>query len=106
MIPNLFLILCGDQSASITHHQTSEGAHGNPVHEILTDYPRDAEESDWIRLLRFHPAEGRLEVITYSPAQDRLCDGLAHVGAWSDHQFSLDISAALKARGREASAAP
>ena len=93
--PNLFLVLCGDQSASITHHQTSEGAQGNAVHEILTDYPRTADDSDWLRLLRFHPAEGKLEVWTYSPAQDRLCDGLAHVPAWNDHQFTLDISGAI-----------
>lgn len=96
-IPNLFLILCGDQSASITHHQTSRGKHGNAVHEILTDYPRDADASDWVRLLRFHPDRGAIEVLTYSPAQDVLCQGLAHVPAWEDHQFTLDISEAIAA---------
>jgi hypothetical protein len=93
--PNLFLVLCGDQSASITHHQTSEGSHGNQVHEILTDYPRDADESDWLRLLRFDPARQIIEVWTYSPAQDRLCEGVGHRMAPSDHQFTLDIAGAL-----------
>jgi len=93
--PNLFLVLCGDQSASITHWQTSQGEHGNPVHEILTDYPRHADDSDWLRLLRFHPEEERIAALTYSPAQDRLCDGIRHVTEWSDHQFELDISAAI-----------
>jgi hypothetical protein len=93
--PNLFLVLCGDQSASITHRQTSRGAHGNPVHEILTDYPRNADDSDWLRLLRFQPEQQTIQVWTYSPAQDRLCDGMAHVPAWSDHQFELDISHAI-----------
>jgi hypothetical protein len=93
--PNLFLVLCGDQSASITHHQTSRGAQGNQVHEILTDYPRHADDSDWLRLLHFYPGEGRIEVLTYSPAQDRLCEGIGHLMAWSDHQFELDISAAI-----------
>lgn len=93
--PNLFLVLCGDQSASITHHQTSHGKHGNVVHEILTDYPRDADNSDWLRLLRFYPNEGRIEVLTYSPAQDRLCDSVAHKTARNDHQFDLDITAAI-----------
>jgi hypothetical protein len=93
--PNLFLILCGDQSASITHHQTSTGEHGNPVHEILTDYPRDADESDWVRLLRFLPDEEKIEVKTYSPAQNKLCEGMRHVPDWEDHQFDLDISRAI-----------
>lgn len=93
--PHLFLVLCGDQSASITHHQTSEGVHGNQVHEVLTDYPRDADESDWVRLLRFVPEREVMEVYTYSPAQDRLCAGLAHVMDPGDHQFTLDISDAM-----------
>ncbi len=93
--PNLFLVLCGDQSASITHHQTSEGREGNLVHEILTDYPRDTDDSDWVRLLRFVPARGKLEVWTYSPAQDLLCERMHHLRERSDHQFELDISGAL-----------
>ncbi|MCL4215857.1 MAG: metallophosphoesterase [Candidatus Hydrogenedentes bacterium] len=95
--PNLFLVLCGDQSASITHHQTSMGAHGNAVHEILTDYPRGADESDWLRLLRFLPEEDKIQVYTFSPAQERLCDGMGHVTKWDDHQFELDISGAIAA---------
>ena len=93
--PNLFLVLCGDQSVSITHHQESRGAHGNVVHEILTDYPRDADQSDWVRLLRFDPERKIVQVWTYSPAQDRLCTGMGHVNARSDHQFELDISHAI-----------
>jgi hypothetical protein len=93
--PNLFLVVCGDQSISITHHQTSRGAHGNETHEILTDYPRHADDSDWLRLLRFHPAKGYIEVLTYSPAQEQLCEGISHVTEWDDHQFKLDISAAI-----------
>lgn len=93
--PNVFLVLCGDQSASITRHQTSQGVRGNTVHEILTDYPRDADTSDWLRLLRFHPGEGTLEVLTYSPAQDRLCESVGHVTARDNHQFELDIATAI-----------
>lgn len=93
--PNLFLILCGDQSASITLKQTSQGVDGNPVHELLADYPRDADDSDWVRLLRFVPAKGQIEVFTYSPAQDLLCESVGHMKARSDHQFTLDISGAI-----------
>lgn len=92
---NLFLVLCGDQSASIAHKQTSQGAHGNMVHELLADYPRDADNSDWLRLLRFEPANGRIQVFTYSPAQDRLCESIGHKTERSDHQFTLDISGAI-----------
>lgn len=93
--PNLFLVLCGDQSASIAHRQTSQGTHGNPVHELLADYPRHADDSDWLRLLRFHPVQGRIEVFTYSPAQDLLCESIGHKTERSDHQFELDIAAAV-----------
>lgn len=92
---NLFLVLCGDQSASISHRQTSQGAHGNLVHELLADYPRDADDSDWLRLLRFDPAKGQVEVFTYSPAQDRLCESAGHRKERGDHQFTLDISGAI-----------
>jgi pectate lyase len=93
--PNLFLVLCGDQSASISHRQTTVGAEGNRVHEILTDYPRNADDSDWLRLLRFHPDKEMIEVLTYSPVQDRLCEGIGHVVERGDHQFELDISDAM-----------
>ena len=90
--PNIFLILCGDQSASITHHQQSRGKHGNLVHEVLQDYPRHADDSDWIRLFRFYPEKKKIKAITYSPAQDKLADGMRHVMSREDHQFKLDIS--------------
>jgi len=93
--PNLFMVLCGDQSLSISHHQESQGTHGNTVHEILTDYPRPTDDSDWLRLLRFHPEEGKIRVWTYSPAQDMLCDGIRHLIDPRDHQFTLDISGAI-----------
>ena len=106
---NLFLLLCGDQSISITHRQTSQGMHGNLVYELLADYPRDADDSDWLRLLRFVPAKGQVEVFTYSPAQDRLCEAVGQKKELSDHQFTLDISTALadyEARQQPAAATP
>ncbi|MFP4501083.1 MAG: hypothetical protein ACLFTT_08800 [Candidatus Hydrogenedentota bacterium] len=36
-----------------------------------------------------------MQVWTYSPAQDTLCDGMRHVPDWEDHQFELDISEAI-----------
>lgn len=92
---NLFLILCGDQSASIAHRQTSQGAHGNAVHELLADYPRTSDDSDWLRLLRFDPAKGQIDVLTYSPTQDRLCESAGHKTERNDHQYTLDIASAI-----------
>jgi len=96
-------VLCGDQSASISHRQESRGEHGNLVHEVLQDYPRGSDDSDWLRLFRFHPEEELVRVYTYSPAQDRLCDGVGHLVHPDDHQFTLELSDAL-ARHREAAA--
>ena len=93
--PNLFLVLCGDQSSSITHHQTSRGEHGNAVHEVLQDYPRTADDADWLRVFRFHPKERLIRVFTYSPAQKRLAARVGHAKARGDHQFELDIGQAV-----------
>jgi hypothetical protein len=93
--PNLFLVLAGDQSGVIALRQESRGEHGNLVYEVMQDYPRDSDDSDWIRLFRFHPEQQQIEVRTYSPAQDRLCSGMRHVMDIEDHQFTLDISSAI-----------
>jgi len=97
---NLFLVLAGDQSGVIALRQESRGEHGNVVHEVMQDYPRNADNSDWLRLFRFHPERKEIRVFTYSPAQDRLCDGMRHVKRWDDHQFILDISAAIARNAR------
>jgi hypothetical protein len=96
---NLFLVLAGDQSAVIAMRQESRGEHGNVVHEVMQDYPRNADDSDWLRLYRFIPRDKAIRVYTYSPAQDRLCNGMDHVKSWDDHQFVLDISSVMAKGG-------
>ena len=88
---NLFLILCGDQSLATTWRHLQFGRHGNRVYSILQDYPRRSDSEDWLRLLRFRPDRGVVEVFTYSPSQDRLCTdaGLWHGRSW--HQFSIPL---------------
>jgi len=94
---NLFLILCGDQSLATTWRHLQFGKHGNRVYSILQDYPRRSDAEDWLRLLRFRPEKGVVEVITYSPSQNRLCDdaGLWHGRSW--HQFEIPLP---KANGK------
>ncbi|MBO5940124.1 MAG: metallophosphoesterase [Kiritimatiellae bacterium] len=88
---NLFLILCGDQSLATTWRHLQFGKHGNRVYSILQDYPRRGDLEDWLRLLRFRPDKGVVEVYTYSPAQDRLCHdaGVWHGRSW--HQFEIPL---------------
>ena len=88
---NLFLILCGDQSMATTWRQLQFGSNGNWVYSVLQDYPRTADREDWLRLLRFVPSRGEIQVLTYSPCQDRLCDdaGFWHGEQW--HQFVLTV---------------
>lgn len=96
---NLFLVLAGDQSGVIAMRQESRGEHGNVVHEVMQDYPRNADDSDWLRLFRFSPRHKEIRVYTYSPVQDRLCNGMDHVKDWNDHQFVLDISSVMAKGG-------
>jgi hypothetical protein len=82
---HLFLICCGDQSRTQTMHRTVEGNYGNPVHECLSDY-----RGGFLRIYRFEPSEQRILGMTYSPHQQKLCDGTRIVPDAEPHQFVLD----------------
>ena len=82
---NLFLICCGDQSRTQAMHRRVKGQHGNPVHECLSDY-----RGGYLRIYRFEPSEQRISVMTYSPYQQKLCDGTNIVADVDRHQFVLD----------------
>lgn len=85
---NVFLIVNGDQGPVVTHHEVLKGEKGNVVHAFLQDYPK-ADDSDWIRIFRFQPVDGKIEVFTYSPQADSLCPG---VKLWPEakwHRFTV-----------------
>ena len=84
---NVFLICCGDQSRTQTMHRTVTGEHGNPVHECLSDY-----RQGYLRIYRFEPAAQRISVMTYSPYQQKLCDGTEIVPDVDEHQFTLEYA--------------
>ena len=86
---NLFLVVCGDQSAVMTFRQTSVGEGGNVVSECIQDYPRTSDDSDWLRLYRINPKAGRIDVITYSPRQDTICQECTFFDKPVYHQFTL-----------------
>ena len=77
--------------AAICWREKQKGVHGNTVHATLQDYPRTADDQDWLRLYRFRPAEKKIEVWTYSPQQDRVCDSVSFRKDRAHHQFTLDL---------------
>lgn len=87
---NLFIVCCGDQSRTQAMHQSTTGDHGNIIHEVLSDYG-----SSGFRLMRFVPAENRIEVRTWDPLKQELCKGTKIVPDADEHQFDLeyDLSA-------------
>ena len=88
---NLILIVSGDQSPAICWRVAQKGVHGNTVHATLQDYPRTADTEDWLRLYRFRPAERRIDVWTYSPQQDRVCDAAGFRTGRDWHVFTLPL---------------
>ncbi|MGM0494964.1 MAG: metallophosphoesterase [Armatimonadota bacterium] len=93
--PNVMMVLCGDQRGTQALRMQTVGVHDNIVHELLSDI-RDG----YIRLMRFHPADNRIEVMTYSPTLEMFCDGTSKtmsgprqpIGTVTDitqHQFIL-----------------
>ena len=88
---NLFLVVCGDQGQAVCWRETQTGVHGNTVYSTLQDYPRDRDDSDWLRLFRFRPDKGKVEVWTYSPAQDKVCEEAAFRKGRDWHVFTLDL---------------
>jgi len=82
---NLFLICCGDQSRTQALRQTVKGQHGNTVHEVLSDYGADG-----FRLMRFIPAQNKIEVRTWNPIKQAYCEKTKIVPERDQHQFTLD----------------
>lgn len=83
--PNVILVLSGDQSRTQAMRLQSVGIHGNTVHELMCDI-----RQGYIRVMRFVPAEDRIEVRTYSPTLGQLCAGTRYVPDIAQHQFSLE----------------
>lgn len=86
--PNIFLVLCGHESIG---RRAARGDHGNLVHEVLANYQgHDNGGNGWLRLLRFHPAENRIAVKTYSTLFNRYMEeGDPRWSRVSDNHFEL-----------------
>ena len=69
---NIFLILSGHALENLL---TSQGKHGNTVHQVQADYwywdiPKIKAGSGFLRIMTFHPDKNAIEVQTYSPVLD------------------------------------
>ncbi len=85
---NIFLVVCGHLSVG---RRAARGDHGNLVHELLGNY-QDHENggNGWLRLLRFHPSENRIEVRTYSTLLNRyMRESDPRWSRLSDNHFDL-----------------
>jgi len=81
---NLLAVFCGDQSRTQSMYSVSQGDNGNMVHELLSDYG-----SAGLRVYRFFPSACRIEVMTYNPITDSLCEETRIVPQTGRHQFSI-----------------
>ncbi|MCB1277784.1 hypothetical protein, partial [Prosthecobacter sp.] len=83
---NLGLIFSGDQSRVTALKLTASADDGHPVTSLLTDYMSQPV----LRLLRFVPAENRINALTYDVVQQVLIDDTPYVHELDQHQFTLD----------------
>ena len=79
--PNFFLMLCGHVAGEA---RRTDIFNGKIVHSVLSDYQgRTNGGNGWIRIMKFRPSAGKINVYTYSPA-------LNQSEADADSQFILD----------------
>jgi hypothetical protein len=66
--PNIFMVVSGHVKGTGTGRLTSQGDHGNRVHQMLSNYQHLESGGDgWLRILKFMPGDSKLVVRTYSP---------------------------------------
>jgi hypothetical protein len=74
--PNIRLVVCGHaRGAAYWPEELDDNGDGKPdrtVHQMMFDTQDDMENGvGFLRILRFHPKEDTIEVVTYSPVLDR-----------------------------------
>ncbi len=88
--PNLHFILSGDQSRVTALRRADAAADGHLIHALLSDYMSQPV----LRLMRFFPAENRVEVLTCEVTRGFLVEATVHVPDHEQHQFTLPCSMA------------
>jgi len=92
----IFMVLSGHVTGDGASRLTSEGLHGNLVHQMLANYQaQERGGSGYLRILTFLPEEDRIEVSTYSPL---IAETDGEEAAYRDDEqnsFSLDYDMSL-----------
>lgn len=83
--PSLRLILSGDQSRVTALRREDRARDGHAIHALLSDYMSQPV----LRLMRFLPAEKRVDVLSYEVARGVLVESTRYVPEEAAHQFSL-----------------
>lgn len=66
--PNLFLVLSGHVLGDGLGRRTDRADDGHAVHQVLANYQmKERGGNGWMRVMRFFPAEGRIDFTTWSP---------------------------------------
>ncbi len=83
--PNLLLVLSGDQSRVTAHRVDRAADDGHLIYGLLSDYMSEPA----LRLMRFLPAERRIDVFTCDVRSSALVEATTYVPDRAPHQFSL-----------------
>ena len=83
--PSLDLILCGDQSRSTALRLDTPADDGHLVTSLLSDYMSEPV----LRLMRFLPAEEKIEVLSWHVTQGYPVESTNYVKEREAHQFTV-----------------
>jgi hypothetical protein len=87
---NIFMVLNGHMLARPGLRLSAKGQKGNTVHQLLANYQGLRNGGNgWLRLMKFVPAQDRIEVSTYSPTLDKFWEE-KNPKSKDDHRFTLD----------------
>ena len=82
---NIVLVLSGHICGDGAGRLTSEGEHGNPIHELLANYQMmEKGGNGWLRIMTFVPDEDKIVVSTYSPLLDKYLED-------DENKFELEL---------------
>lgn len=85
--PNLLFVFSGDQSRVTALRRADPADDGHVIHALLSDYMSQPV----LRLMRFFPAENKVEVLTCEVAGGFLVEASRYVPEQDQHQFTLSV---------------
>ena len=84
------MILSGDQSRSNAVYRKLVNEAGGTVHALLSDYSAGGKNGG-LRIYRFHPSKGKVEVITYDTTEESILETTKIVPDPAQHNFELNV---------------